>query len=79
MDPSTTVNYCDNNVVSINELYKTFGGNNTILKGISLHVKKGENLVVLGKSGTGKSVLIKCLVGLCIPERGDIKITIIIM
>jgi phospholipid/cholesterol/gamma-HCH transport system ATP-binding protein len=62
------------NVVSINDLHKTFGGNNPILKGVNLQLKKGENLVVLGKSGTGKSVLIKCLVGLCFPEKGEIKI-----
>lgn len=74
MEIIETKKFSSENVVVINDLHKTFGGNNPILKGITLKVKKGENLVVLGKSGTGKSVLIKCLVGLCIPEKGDIKI-----
>ena len=74
MKPITPSKNTGDNVVVINDLYKTFGGNNAILKGINLQVKKGENLVVLGKSGTGKSVLIKCLVGLCIPEKGEIKV-----
>ncbi len=74
METPKTHNYKDNNVVVINDLHKTFGKDNAILKGINLSLKKGENLVVLGKSGTGKSVLIKCLVGLCIPEKGEIKI-----
>ena len=74
MEIIETEKFAGENVVLINDLHKTFGGNNAILKGITLNVKKGENLVVLGKSGTGKSVLIKCLVGLCIPEKGDIKI-----
>src|SRR5882757_4997575 len=44
------------------------------LRGVDLHVNKGENLVVLGKSGTGKSVLIKCLVRLEWPDNGQITI-----
>ena len=61
-------------VISIKRLYKSFGKDNDILKGINLVVHKGENLVVLGKSGSGKSVLIKCLVGLVIPDEGEIKV-----
>ena len=52
---------------------KSFG-NNTVLKDINLVVNKGENLVILGKSGTGKSVLIKCIVGLIEPDDGKLII-----
>jgi len=60
-------------VITIKSLYKSFG-NTQILKGVDLTVKKGENLVVLGKSGSGKSVLIKCLVGLVTADRGELKV-----
>jgi phospholipid/cholesterol/gamma-HCH transport system ATP-binding protein len=55
-------------------LYKSFGKYNDVLKGVDLTVNKGENLVVLGKSGSGKSILIKCLVGLVTADKGDIKV-----
>jgi phospholipid/cholesterol/gamma-HCH transport system ATP-binding protein len=58
-------------VVEIEHLKKSFG-RNEVLKDISLKIEKGENLVVLGKSGSGKSVLIKCLVGLLEPDDGKI-------
>ena len=60
-------------VITIKGLYKSFG-NTQILKGVDLRVKKGENLVVLGKSGSGKSVLIKCLVGLVTADQGELKV-----
>lgn len=60
-------------VVTIEHLKKSFGAHE-VLKDVSLHIKKGENLVVMGKSGTGKSVLIKCMVGLMEPEGGSIVI-----
>lgn len=60
-------------VISIKNLYKTFG-KNEVLKGINLTVHKGENLVILGRSGSGKSVTIKCLVGLVKADDGEIKI-----
>lgn len=60
-------------VIDIKGLYKSFGTND-ILKGVDLHVTKGENLVVLGKSGSGKSVAIKCLVGLVKVDAGEIKV-----
>lgn len=63
----------DSNVVEIEHLKKSFGSNQ-VLKDITLHLKRGENLVVLGKSGTGKSVLIKCLVGLIQPDDGMLKV-----
>lgn len=58
-------------VISINGLFKSFGDLH-VLKGISLNVLKGENVVVLGKSGTGKSVLIKIIVGLLKPDKGEV-------
>jgi len=60
-------------VITIKGLNKSFG-NTQILKGVDLTVKKGENLVVLGKSGSGKSVLIKCLVGLVTADKGELKV-----
>jgi len=61
-------------VINIKGLYKSFGKNTDILKGVDLTIKKGENLVVLGKSGSGKSVLIKCLVGLVNADKGELKV-----
>src|SRR6185312_3162000 len=63
----------DDPVILIRGLWKSFQ-EHEVLRGIDLHVKKGENVVVLGKSGTGKSVLIKCLVGLEWPDSGTIEI-----
>lgn len=60
-------------VISIRGLYKSFGSLD-VLKGIDLDVFKGENVVVLGRSGTGKSVLIKILVGLLTPDSGEVKV-----
>ncbi len=60
-------------IISIKNLCKTFG-KNAVLKGINLTVNKGENLVILGQSGSGKSVTIKCLVGLVEADKGEIKV-----
>lgn len=60
-------------VIHISDLHKSFG-DNSILKGVNLTVQKGENLVVLGKSGSGKSVTIKCMVGLVKPDKGEINL-----
>ena len=57
--------------ISIRNLYKSFGNNN-ILQGINLDVANGEVLCVIGKSGTGKSVVMKHLVGILIPDSGEI-------
>jgi phospholipid/cholesterol/gamma-HCH transport system ATP-binding protein len=46
----------------------------SVLRDISLKLFDGENLVVLGKSGSGKSVLIKCIVGLLVPDSGNIEV-----
>lgn len=61
------------NKIEIRNLYKAFG-KKSVLNGVDLDVKKGESLVVIGGSGTGKSVLIKCIQGLLIPDSGSIKI-----
>ena len=61
------------NKIEIRNLYKAFG-KKKVLDGVDLEVKKGESLVVIGGSGTGKSVLIKCIQGLLTPDEGSIKI-----
>ena len=60
-------------IISIKNLHKSFG-KNKVLKGVNLTVNKGEDLVILGRSGTGKSVTIKCLVGLVEADKGEIKV-----
>ncbi len=60
-------------VIDIKKISKSFGAQE-VLKDISLKLNKGENLVVLGKSGTGKSVLIKCIVGLLTTDSGTINL-----
>ena len=60
-------------VVSIRNLNKSFG-DRVILKDLSVDLLKGENLVVIGRSGAGKSVLIKCLVRLIEPDSGNINV-----
>ena len=59
--------------ISIRNLYKSFG-KKQVLSGVNLDVRTGESLVVIGGSGTGKSVLIKCIQGLLVPDMGSIKI-----
>ncbi|MEL6853441.1 MAG: ATP-binding cassette domain-containing protein, partial [Bacteroidota bacterium] len=58
-------------VIDIEHLQKAFG-DNVVLRDISMQLYGQENLVVLGKSGTGKSVLIKCIVGLVKPDAGKL-------
>lgn len=60
-------------VIEINNLKKSFGSQQ-VLKDVSLKLLNGENLVVLGKSGSGKSVLIKCIVRLLNPDDGTIQV-----
>jgi phospholipid/cholesterol/gamma-HCH transport system ATP-binding protein len=60
-------------VVQIRELYKAFG-TNEVLRGVDLDLYHGENLVVLGRSGTGKSVLIKIIAGLLKPDHGKVTV-----
>jgi phospholipid/cholesterol/gamma-HCH transport system ATP-binding protein len=61
------------NVVEIRGLKKAFNGFE-VLKNINVDLKRGENLVVLGKSGQGKSVTIKCIVGLLTKDEGSVKV-----
>ncbi len=60
-----------NIIAEIEHLKKSFG-TNEVLKDINLKIEKGENLVIFGKSGSGKSVLIKCLAGLIEPDAGRV-------
>jgi len=60
-------------ILEIRNLKKSFG-DNEVLKGFNLRLFEGENLVVMGKSGSGKSVMIKCLVGLIQADSGSIHI-----
>jgi len=60
-------------VLELKDLRKSFGDNH-VLNGFNLKLYEGENLVVMGKSGSGKSVMIKCLVGLMGADSGSIKI-----
>ncbi|GCC50022.1 ABC transporter ATP-binding protein [Chryseotalea sanaruensis] len=60
-------------VIDVSHIYKSFG-NNHVLKDFTMQVKRGENIAVLGKSGSGKSVLIKCIIRLNEPDKGNIKL-----
>ncbi len=60
-------------VLEIKNLHKNFGDNH-VLNGFNMRLHQGENLVVMGKSGSGKSVMIKCLVGLMEADNGSISV-----
>ena len=60
-------------MIEINNLHKSFGENN-VLRGINLNIGTGETIVIIGKSGCGKSVLLKHIVGLIMPDSGFIKV-----
>jgi phospholipid/cholesterol/gamma-HCH transport system ATP-binding protein len=60
-------------VIRLNNVCKSFGDNH-VLKNFSFDLNKKENVVVLGKSGSGKSVLIKCIIGLIKPDSGSIHV-----
>lgn len=71
---STTVNNASKKLmIEIKDLYKSFDDNH-VLNGFNLSLFEGENLVIMGKSGSGKSVMIKCLIGLMKPDSGSIKV-----
>lgn len=63
----------ENVVIEIKDLYKSFGSNH-VLKGFNLLLHEGENVAVMGKSGSGKSVMIKCAIGLIEYDKGSIKV-----
>ncbi|WP_223827434.1 ABC transporter ATP-binding protein [Hymenobacter armeniacus] len=60
-------------VLTVDKVSKSFGDNH-VLRDFSLALHRGENVVVLGKSGSGKSVLIKCIIGLLTPDAGRITV-----
>ncbi len=60
-------------ILFISHISKSFGSN-TVLKDINLEIKKGETVTILGKSGTGKSVILKCIIGLLYPDSGSIEV-----
>jgi phospholipid/cholesterol/gamma-HCH transport system ATP-binding protein len=60
-------------MIRVEHLYKAFGSNK-VLVDFNFTLKKGENVAVLGKSGSGKSVFIKCLIGLLRPDEGEIYV-----
>lgn len=59
--------------ISIRNLYKSFG-KKEVLRGVDMDIMPGESVVIIGGSGTGKSVLLKCILGLLQPDQGSIKI-----
>jgi len=59
-------------MIEITELKKSFGSKH-VLRGVNLSVPKGQSMVIIGGSGTGKSVLLKCVLGLVTPDSGDIR------
>jgi phospholipid/cholesterol/gamma-HCH transport system ATP-binding protein len=60
-------------MIAFQDVHKAFGANK-VLQGITLEVPKGQSLVVIGGSGTGKSVLLKCVLGLVRPDKGQITV-----
>ena len=60
-------------IITIDNLHKSFG-TNVVLNGFTMDLKEGENVVVMGKSGSGKSVMIKCVIGLEKPDSGTILV-----
>jgi phospholipid/cholesterol/gamma-HCH transport system ATP-binding protein len=73
MTDKKTTAFTNDNVLKINDLCKSFG-ENQVLDNFNLELNRGESLVVLGKSGSGKSVLIKCIIGLLKPDSGTIHV-----
>lgn len=60
-------------MIELKNLYKSFG-KNSVLRGVNLNIETGETIVIIGKSGCGKSVLLKHIVGLIMPDSGFIKV-----
>jgi phospholipid/cholesterol/gamma-HCH transport system ATP-binding protein len=60
-------------IIVISDLKKSYGDNH-VLNGFNMVLNEGENLVIMGKSGSGKSVMIKCLIGLEVPDSGTIEV-----
>ncbi|WP_274473856.1 ABC transporter ATP-binding protein [Mangrovimonas aestuarii] len=73
ISPETTSSQTNKTVINIKDLTKHFGDNH-VLNGFNMKLYEGESLVIMGKSGSGKSVMIKCLVGLMQADSGDIMV-----
>lgn len=73
MKPDEAETDSNASVVAVEDLHKSFGLQK-VLNGISLSVKRGETLAVLGRSGTGKSVLLRIIIGLEKPDSGSVRI-----
>lgn len=73
MEVKENISTNDEIVISIKDLNKSFGKNH-VLRNFNLQLKRGESVAVIGKSGSGKSVLIKCIIGLIYPEKGSINV-----
>ncbi|MBI1216125.1 MAG: ATP-binding cassette domain-containing protein [Alphaproteobacteria bacterium] len=71
-DTSPAAN-ANNPKLVLSGVYKSFG-NNHVLRGVDISINKGKSLVVIGGSGTGKSVMIKCVLGLLSPDKGSIRV-----
>ena len=60
-------------VITVEDLHKIFAGKQ-VMNGVSFELSRGETLSILGRSGQGKSVLIKCIVRLLLPDGGHIEV-----
>jgi len=60
-------------MIALQNVHKAFGAN-TVLNGVSLEIERGASMVIIGGSGTGKSVLLKCILGLVQPDSGQITL-----
>lgn len=60
-------------MITLADIHKAFG-KNRVLRGVTLHVPKGESMVIIGGSGTGKSLLLKCILGIVPPDSGTITV-----
>lgn len=60
-------------MISLQDVHKAFGANR-VLRGVTLDVPRGKSMVIIGGSGTGKSVLLKCILGLIPPDKGRIAV-----
>lgn len=60
-------------MITLTDVHKSFGSN-AVLRGVNLTIPKGESMVIIGGSGTGKSVMLKSVLGLVIPDRGTISV-----